>query len=81
MAFGPPDWPAAANLTPHPAGLQAWSRDDFERALTEGVSRDGRKLRAPMADVVRSTQAMDATERSAIWTYLRSVPATATNGR
>lgn len=79
LAFGPPDWPAAANLTRDPSGLGAWSYDDFERALTQGVSKDGRKLRAPMADVVLGTKAMSPTERKAIWTYLRGVRATATS--
>ncbi|MEI9951692.1 MAG: cytochrome c [Pseudomonadota bacterium] len=79
MAFGPPSWPAAANLTQHQAGLRDWNFDDFERALTRGVSKDGHKLRAPMADVVQGTKAMDSTERQALWTYLRQVSATATN--
>ncbi len=79
MAFGPPSWPAAANLTRHPAGLRDWSFDDFEQALTRGVSKDGHRLRAPMADVVQGTKGMDATERQALWTYLRQVPATPTN--
>jgi len=79
MAFGPPSWPTAANLTPHAAGLGAWSFEDFEQALTRGISKDGHPLRAPMADVVQGTKAMDATERKALWTYLRGVPASATN--
>lgn len=79
MPFGPPDWPAAANLTQHETGLGGWSYDDFDKALTLGVSKDGRKLRAPMTDVVLGTKGMDATERKAIWTYLRSVTPAATN--
>jgi mono/diheme cytochrome c family protein len=79
MAFGPPDWPAAANLTPHETGLRDWSYEEFDKALTEGVSKDGRKLRTPMADVVQGTKAMDVTERKAIWTYLKSVAPAATN--
>lgn len=79
ISFGPPSWPAAANLTQHEAGLRDWSYADFENALTQGVSKDGHKLRSPMAEVVQGTKAMDSTERRAIWTYLRSVAATATN--
>lgn len=75
MAFGPPDWPAAANLTPHASGLGGWSYEDFERALSEGVSKDGRKLREPMSHVVPGTKAMSVTERKALWTYLRSLKA------
>jgi mono/diheme cytochrome c family protein len=73
MPFGPPDWPAAANLTPHEAGLGRWSFDDFDKALTLGVSKDGHTLRPPMADVVKGTKAMNPTERKAMWTYLRSI--------
>lgn len=79
MAFGPPSWPAAANLTPHADGLRGWSFEDFETALTRGVSKDGRKLRAPMSDVVQGTRAMSSTERRAIWSYLQSLGAVATN--
>lgn len=75
LAFGPPSWPAAANLTPHTDGLRGWSYDDFERALTQGVSKDGHQLQAPMADVVTGTKAMSPTERKAIWTYLQGVSA------
>jgi len=73
MSFGSPDWPAAANLTPHASGLGDWTYDEFERALTQGVSRDGHALREPMKSVVPAAQAMLPTERRAIWTYLRSI--------
>lgn len=80
MPFGPPDWPAAANLTPHQTGLGAWSFEDFDKALTLGVSKDGRALRSPMADVVQGTKAMNPTERKAMWTYLRSMAPAANDG-
>lgn len=77
LPFGPPDWPAAANLTSHASGLGSWSFEDFDRAITQGVSKDGRALKEPMAGVVAGTKQMLPTERRAIWTYLRSVqPAT-----
>jgi mono/diheme cytochrome c family protein len=79
MAFGPPSWPAAANLTPHATGLRDWTFDDFDKALTRGSSKDGHLLRSPMAEVVQGTQAMDVTERKALWTYLRQVSAAPTN--
>lgn len=74
MAFGPPSWPAAANLTPHADGLGDWSYEDFERALTLGVSKDGHRLKPPMAEVVQGTRAMTPVERRAIWTFLRRLP-------
>ncbi len=73
MPFGPPDWPAAANLTPHPTGLDGWSYEDFDRALTQGVSKDGRPLGVPMSEVIAGTSAMLPTERKALWTYLKSL--------
>ncbi len=79
MPFGPPDWPAAANLTPDAAGLGAWSFTDFEAALTKGQSKGGRQLRAPMSDVVPGTRAMTTTERKALWTYLSTLKPAPTN--
>jgi mono/diheme cytochrome c family protein len=79
MAFGPPDWPAAANLTRDAAGLAKWSFEDFDRALTTGVGKDGHRLRVPMADVIVSTKAMEPTERKALFTYLESLAPTPTN--
>ena len=40
------DWAAvSANITSHPeAGLGAWSDDEIKRAITKGISRDGREL-------------------------------------
>lgn len=75
MTFGPPGWPAAANLTPHATGLAGWSFEDFDRSLTQGVSKDGRALREPMTHVLPGTRAMTPTERKAMWTYLQSLAA------
>ncbi len=74
IALGPPDWPPAANLTPHAQGLGAWSFADFERAMRDGVRPDGSRLRAPMAEVVRQTARMTDVELRALWSYLRALP-------
>jgi mono/diheme cytochrome c family protein len=79
MASGPPDWPAAANLTRHATGLAGWSFGDFDRALTEGRSRDGRALREPMAGVVVSARTMLMEERKALWTFLSGLAPIASN--
>ena len=79
IPFGPPDWPAAANLTRHATGLGAWSYEDFERAITQGTSKDGHRLRDPMAALTASAQAMLPTERRALWTYLQSLKPVARN--
>jgi mono/diheme cytochrome c family protein len=57
--FGPslvhgfsPEWKGsvAKNITSDPTnGIGAWSNDEIKRAITQGISRDGRKLNPPMA--------------------------------
>ena len=69
------DWPGAraANITAHPtAGLGRWSDAEIKRAITQGISRDGRTLQPPMAFAwyARMTEA----DLNAIAAYLRSVP-------
>src|SRR3984893_7957948 len=40
----------AANITSHPtAGIGAWSDQEIARAITQGISPDGRALEPPMA--------------------------------
>lgn len=80
MTFGPPDWPSAANLTPHEAGLKGWTFEEFEKAMTTGVSKDGHALRDPMTLIIPQAKRMTDVERRALWKYLTSLPATTTNG-
>ncbi len=69
---GPPDWPAAANLTP--AGeLGQWSEADFAKALSTGVRPDGRQLSLVMPWAYTARLTPD--EVRALWEYLRTVPA------
>ena len=64
----------STNLTPHPeAGLGAWSRDDFWRALHDGRSRDGRLL-TPAFPYPNYT-AVARADADAMYDYLRSRPA------
>jgi cytochrome c5 len=79
MLFGPPDWPPAANLTPHETGLKSWTFPDFEKVLTTGTKRDGTKVRDPMILIVPAGQKMTPTERKALWAYLTSLRALETN--
>ena len=79
MLFGPPSWPAAANLTQHASGLHGYSFEDFERAMTQGIANDGRALREPMTHVLPAARAMTPTERRALWTYLRAIEPKPTN--
>lgn len=70
---GPWGVSVARNLTPHANGLGAWSDDEIVRAITTGVSRDGRPLAPPMAFwAYREMSRQDLTDLVA---YLRSIPA------
>ena len=74
VSAGAPDWPPAANLTPHPDGLGSWSKEDFITALKQGKSKDGRALN-PEAMPWTSTALMTDQDIDAIWAYLQTVPA------
>lgn len=69
----PPEWPAAANLTPHASGLAAWQEADFVRALRTGRRPDGRELQPQYMPWKNFGQFTDD-ELAAIWMYLRSLP-------
>ena len=71
----PADWPGAtaSNITSHPEkGLARWSDAEIKRAITQGVSRDGRKLLPPMD--FKSYSTMTDADLDAIVAYLRTVP-------
>ncbi len=64
----------SANITSHPTkGLGGWSDDEIKRALTQGISRDGRKLKPPMAYAAYAH--MTAQDQSALVAFLRTLPA------
>jgi mono/diheme cytochrome c family protein len=68
------DWAAvSANITSHPqAGLGSWSDDEIKRAITEGISRDGRTLLPFMPYWLYKK--MEPSDLDAIVAYLRSLP-------
>ena len=74
IVAGDPAWPPAANLTPGPDGLVAWTFAHFQRAMREGKRPDGTTLRPPMSELIPYAQKMTDTELQALWSYLRSVP-------
>lgn len=73
MADGDPAWPDAANLTPDPDGLGTWSRDDFFRAMRDGLRPDGTAIDPSMP--VQMTSKMSDTELDALWLYFSQLPA------
>ncbi len=77
--IGPPDWPHAANLTPHPDGrLAKWTEADFIGALRTGKRPDGTELNPVMP---RLFGQMDDVELKALWAFLKTLPAVATGKR
>jgi cytochrome c553 len=71
----PPDFPDAANLTPHAQGLGAWTLADFQAALRTGKRPDGRVLDEFMP--WKAYGSMSDDEVAALYAYLRTVPARA----
>jgi mono/diheme cytochrome c family protein len=73
---GSPDATAtstAANITSHPTtGIGAWTDAETVRAITQGVARDGRPLKPPMAYGYYA--ALKATDLADIVAYLHTVP-------
>ena len=71
---GPWGASVSRNITPHKTnGIGAWTDDEVKGAITEGVRKDGTKLRPPMGYdwYARMTDA----DLSAIIAYLRTLPA------
>jgi len=70
--FGQQQNVTAANLTTK--GVASWTNAEIKRALTEGVSRDGRKLNAPMVDFAQYYKTMTDDDINAMIAYMRSLP-------
>lgn len=69
---GNPDWPPAANLTPHPDGLANWTREEFLEVMRSGRRPDGRML-DESAMPWRTVGQFDDVELDAVWLYLRDL--------
>jgi len=64
----------APNITPDPeTGIGNWTDQEIERAIREGISRDGRVMVPPMA--YPYFRDISSNDMAAIIAYLRSVPA------
>jgi mono/diheme cytochrome c family protein len=71
---GPWGVTVSRNITPHKQhGIGTWTNDEVKRAITQGVRKDGTKLRPPMGYDWYAT--MNAADLSAIVSYLRTIPA------
>jgi hypothetical protein len=63
-----------ANISSHKEkGVGAWTDAELKRALTEGISRDGRALKPPMARQ-RYFSKMTEQDLNAIIAWVRTIP-------
>jgi hypothetical protein len=63
----------SSNITSHPAsGIGGWTDEDIKRAFTQGVARDGHKLKPPMAFAAYA--GLTAQDQDAIVAFLRTLP-------
>jgi cytochrome c553 len=69
----PAEMPVPANITPHESGIAAATEADWNRLLDTGIKRDGKPLDPFMP--IAMLRAMDASERSALWKFLKAQPA------
>ena len=74
--IGPWGVSVSRNITSHPtAGLGAWSDSEIRSAITQGVRKDGSKLKPPMGLALFPLYAkMTDQDLGAIVAYLRTVP-------
>ena len=63
------------NITQHADGLAGWSQADIDYFLKEGLTPDGQAVDPEMAAVISNTARLSATDRAAMATYLKSLPA------
>ncbi|MGE0734988.1 MAG: c-type cytochrome [Alphaproteobacteria bacterium] len=69
---GPWGVTVARNITQHPdAGLGKWTDAEIKRAITQGISRDGSKLKPPMGFAYYKN--ISAADQDALVAYLRTL--------
>lgn len=68
-----PDNQSAPNITASAEGIGDWTDTELDDMLVDGVKPDGDYVAGAMALVVAGTSQLDAADRRAMITYLRSV--------
>lgn len=68
---GPWGRSVSSNLTPHPSGLNGWSDAQIASAVREGVNRDGKPYKPPMA--FGFYKSISDADMAALTAYLRSL--------
>lgn len=71
---GPWGVSVTANISGSPKGLGSWSDAEIRRALTDGVSKDGRKLKPPMLDYVAYYKTWNGEDMDALIAWIRTIP-------
>jgi mono/diheme cytochrome c family protein len=71
---GPWGVSVTANISSSAKGLGGWSDAELRRALTEGVSKDGRKLKPPMIDYVAYYKTWKPEDLDALIAWIRTIP-------
>ena len=65
----------ASNISSHrEKGLGQWNDAEIKRAITEGISRDGRRLKPPMLDYASYWTKLTADDLDALVAWLRTIP-------
>ena len=79
ITVGPPNWPEAANLTPHAGSrLTNWTEQNFLEVMRTAKRPDGTELNPVMPRVFGQ---MNDVELKALWAYFKTLPPVATGVR
>jgi hypothetical protein len=63
----------SSNITSHPTlGLGGWTDNEIKRAIAQGISRHGHRLKPPMAFAAYA--GISAEDQDAIVAFLRTLP-------
>jgi mono/diheme cytochrome c family protein len=62
------------NITPHPSGLDGWTRSDVAELLGSGMTPEGDFVGSTMAAVVANTGKLGDEDRTAMAEYILSLP-------
>jgi mono/diheme cytochrome c family protein len=71
---GPWGVTVTANISGSAKGLGGWSDAEIRRVLTEGISKDGRRLKPPMIDYVAYYKTWKSEDLNALIAWIRTIP-------
>jgi hypothetical protein len=75
----PSSVPIPPNLTSHESGLKDWTYEDFDRAFTKGLRKNGKAIDPFMP--FEGFSKFDEIEKKALWARLRELPPLALGNR